>query len=195
MNDGNFANIVNDGHVVENPQYSPGPFKIAKPSTLILENVTIQHNGTYRFLVVAMGQIYTSEVTVFVAGKCLAPTVTINCSSIVRVNEGDGFACVCRGEGGNPPANVTWYKDGDPIGGTGNKEQTLTLRNVHGTDTGTYKCVAQIHTLTDEKLVEGKVILDFPPEEPYFKEKAIVGKTFAITCECSGHSTKLYYNP
>ena len=86
------------------------------------------------------------------------PTVTLSCPSPVTVNEGDDFTCVCRGEGGNPPANVTWYKDGDPIGGTGNEEQTLTLRNVDGTaDTGTYKCVAQSHTLAEEKLVEVKV--------------------------------------
>jgi hypothetical protein len=57
--------------------------------------------------------------------------VTINCSSAVIVNEGDDFTCVCRGEGGNPPANVTWYdKDGVQIGGTGKEEQTLTRSNV-----------------------------------------------------------------
>ncbi|CAB3986170.1 contactin-3-like isoform X2 [Paramuricea clavata] len=31
-----------------------------------------------------------------------------------------------------------------------------------------------------------------PPEEPYFKEKAVVGKTFAITCESNGHPSPSY---
>jgi hypothetical protein len=65
---------------------------------------------------------------------------------------------VCRGEGGNPPANVTWYKDGVQIGGTGIEEQTLTLSNVNGTESGTYKCVSQSHiNATDEKSIEIKL--------------------------------------
>ena len=88
------------------------------------------------------------------------PNVTLSCSSSTTLNEGDNFTCACRGKGGNPPANVTWYKDGVQIGGTGNEEQTLTLRNVDGTDSGTYKCVAQSHTLAEEKLVEVKVRLN-----------------------------------
>ena len=81
--------------------------------------------------------------------------MTISCSSRTTVNEGDYFTCVCRGEGGNPPANVTWYKDGVQIGVTGKEKQTLTLRNVDGTDTGTYKCVAQSHiNATNEISIE-----------------------------------------
>ena len=86
--------------------------------------------------------------------------MTLSCSSPITLYEGDNFTCVCRGEGGNPPANVTWYdKDGVQIGGTGKEEQTLTRSNVRRTVSGTYKCVATSHTLTDE-LVEVKVILD-----------------------------------
>jgi hypothetical protein len=70
----------------------------------------------------------------------------INCSSPITLYEGENFTCVCRGIGGNPPANVTWYdKDGVQIGETGIEEQTLNLTNVNGTDIGTYKCVAQDH--------------------------------------------------
>jgi hypothetical protein len=70
--DRTFAEIFREGALAKNPQYSPGPFTITKPSTLLLKNVTIQYNGTYRFFVLAMsGRAYTSEVTVFVAGKCL----------------------------------------------------------------------------------------------------------------------------
>jgi hypothetical protein len=71
------------------------------------------------------------------------PTVTLNCSSPVILNEGDDFTCECQGLGGNPPANVTWYKDGKKIDGTGTEKQILTLINVDETDSGTYKCVAE----------------------------------------------------
>ena len=80
----------------------------------------------------------------------VTPTVTLSCSSPITVNEGDDFTCVCRGEGGNPPANVAWYKDGVQIGGTGMEEQALTLSNVNGTDNGTYNA-------TDEKSIEIKL--------------------------------------
>ncbi len=73
-------------------------------------------------------------------------TVTLSCSSLVKVNEGDNFTCVCRGEGGNPPANVTWYKDGVPIGGTRMEENTLTLTSVNETSHGVYRCEARSHT-------------------------------------------------
>ena len=83
-----------------------------------------------------------------------APTVTVNCSSPVTVNEGDNVTCVCREQGGNPPANVTWYKDDVRFGETGKDEETLHLSNVGKTASGTYKCVAQSHTLTDEISIE-----------------------------------------
>jgi hypothetical protein len=82
------------------------------------------------------------------------PTVTFNCSRPIIVNEGDDVKCQCRGEGGNPPADVTWYKGSNKIGGTGREEQTLTFTNVNKTASGTYKCVAKSHTLTDEKSIE-----------------------------------------
>ena len=70
-----FAQIVNDGDVVNTTQHSPGPFTITKPSTLILKNVNIQYNGTYSFLVVSGVQSTASPVDVFVAGK----------SSVIRI--------------------------------------------------------------------------------------------------------------
>ena len=83
------------------------------------------------------------------------PIVSTNCSSLNTVNEGDDFSCECRGEGGNPPANVTWYKDGRQIGRTGKKEQTLNLSKVDNTASGTYTCVAQSHTtLKDKKSIK-----------------------------------------
>jgi hypothetical protein len=67
---GTFAHIAADGEVVNTTQYSPGPFTITKPSTLILKNVNIQYNGTYAFVVVSGVKHTSSPVHVFVAGKC-----------------------------------------------------------------------------------------------------------------------------
>jgi hypothetical protein len=69
-NDYLFADIIRDEDVIEMPQYSPGPFAITKPSTLILKNVTIQYNGTYTFSIYANNKSTGSNITVFVAGKC-----------------------------------------------------------------------------------------------------------------------------
>ena len=77
-----------------------------------------------------------------------------SCSRRVTVNEGDNITCVCSGEGGNPPADISWFKDGAKIGGAGKENQTLTLRNIDKTDSGTYKCVAKSYTFTDEKSIE-----------------------------------------
>ena len=67
-----FAGIVLDFDVNKSPQYSPGPFTIKKPSTLILRNVNIQYNGTFSFSITDSNGITTrSDVTVFVAGKWL----------------------------------------------------------------------------------------------------------------------------
>ena len=68
--------------------------------------------------------------------------MTLNCSNLT-LNEGDDFICECKGLGGNPPASVTWYKDGKNIGKTRTEVQLLTLMNVDETDNGTYKCVAE----------------------------------------------------
>ncbi len=72
--------------------------------------------------------------------------MTFTCLSRNEVDEGDDFTCVCKGENGSPPANVTWYKDGDPIGGKRMEENTLTLTSVNETSHGVYKCEARSHT-------------------------------------------------
>ena len=82
----------------------------------------------------------------------MKPNVTINCSDPTTVNEGDEFTSVCRSEGGNPPANLTWYdKDGVQIGSTSFGENILTLTNVNKQDSGRYTCKAQSYTLVDVK--------------------------------------------
>ncbi|CAB4036755.1 B-cell receptor CD22-like isoform X1, partial [Paramuricea clavata] len=152
---------------------------VEPPATLVLKNVDERYNGKYQF-------------GVQIAGGGVAPNVTINCPSPAAVNEGNDFTCVCRGEGGNPPANVTWYKGTKKIGGTGKEEQTLSLKDVNRkTDiSGTYKCVAQSHiNATDEMSIRVIVYRKFKPENTKITltlERAGVGRSFTVTCNSRG---------
>ena len=71
------------------------------------------------------------------------PIITVNCSSSTTVKEGDYFACECKGTDGNPPADVTWYKDNTKIGDTGNKKAILRFTDVKRGHSGTYSCEAK----------------------------------------------------
>ena len=87
----------------------------------------------------------------------MKPFVTLKCSSPVTLNEGENFSCQCKGEGGNPSANVTWFKDGVKFGDVGTEKQTLNLFHVGKADSGTYKCVATSYpheNYTDEKFIQ-----------------------------------------
>ena len=57
--------------------------------------------------------------------------------------EGDNFVCECKGIDGNPPADVTWYKDNTKIGDTGKEKAILSLSNVGKDNNGTYTCKAK----------------------------------------------------
>ena len=86
--------------------------------------------------------------------------MTLNCSSTISLLEGDSFACLCKGEGGNPTANVTWYKDGVKFTDVGTERQILNLPHVGSADRGTYKCVATSYAnenYTDEKSIQVNV--------------------------------------
>ena len=58
--------------------------------------------------------------------------------------KGDNLACECKGRDGNPPADVTWYKDNTMIV-TGKEKAILSLSNVDKDDNGTYRCEAKSH--------------------------------------------------
>jgi hypothetical protein len=65
--------------------------------------------------------------------------------------KGDNITCVCKGEGGNPPANVTWYKAGRIVSETGKEKQALVLSDVDKNNHGKYKCVAFSHKLAENE--------------------------------------------
>ena len=61
-----------DLDVIEKPQYSPGPFTIKKPSTVILQDVNIHYMqwNIYILGILLNGACWhTSNVHVFVAGR------------------------------------------------------------------------------------------------------------------------------
>jgi hypothetical protein len=76
--------------------------------------------------------------------------VPLNCTNFITLNEGDDVTCECGG--GNPPFDVSWYKDDKKIGGsgTGTENEALTLKNVDETASGIYMCSAQIDSMYED---------------------------------------------
>ncbi|XP_046857384.1 opioid-binding protein/cell adhesion molecule-like [Xenia sp. Carnegie-2017] len=126
-------------------------FQFVLPLTLILKNVNPTYNGTYIMEVgLASGTLPPSPVHIFIA---VAPKIYINCSSTTTLNVSDYFSCECKGEDGNPPAVVTWYKgNGRIISGEG--MATLTIARVDRDDNGLYRCEAK----GDEKAKAEKTV-------------------------------------
>ena len=76
----------------------------------------------------------------------MTPIATVDCFSLTTVNQSDNFTCKCKETDGNPPADVTWYKDNKKIvGATGKEEAILVLSGVNKDDNGTYRCEARSH--------------------------------------------------
>ncbi|XP_028399355.1 hemicentin-1-like [Dendronephthya gigantea] len=121
------------------------------------------------------------------------PNVTLKCSSPVILYEGDNFTCLCSGEGGNPPANVTWYKDGVKISDFGIEKQTLNIWNADRTDNGDYTCAARSNrheNFRDEESIE--VMVYYKPNVTLNCSSPVIlyeGDNF--TCLCKGEAVKV----
>ena len=83
------------------------------------------------------------------------PTVTVS-SSTITVDEGENVTCSCTSDGGNPPANVVWTKNGKKFGETEQRENILFLRNVSTSDAGNYVCTAESYP--DNKYRDAKSV-------------------------------------
>ncbi|XP_028413716.1 vascular cell adhesion protein 1-like [Dendronephthya gigantea] len=116
------------------------------------------------------------------------PNVTVNCSSPLIVKEGDDVVCECKCEGGNPPAECTWYKNGTQISEIGKDVNTLIFRNFNGRDSGRYTCVGQSHVKArDEESI--RITDIFKPVNTVirFSQKSVeIGKSVTITCASEG---------
>ena len=81
----------------------------------------------------------------------VTPKITVNCSSITTVSQGDYFACECKGTDGNPPADVAWYKNDEPKKVRGKEKAILRFLNVGKDDNGTYTCEAKSYEKAENK--------------------------------------------
>ena len=72
----------------------------------------------------------------------VTPNIILGCRPINKLEQGDNFVCECKGTDGNPPADVTWYKDDTQIV-TGKEKAILSLSIVSRGDNGTYTCEAK----------------------------------------------------
>ena len=80
------------------------------------------------------------------------------------LKNGENFTCLCKGDGGNPAVNVTWYKGGVKFGDVGTEKETLNWLNIYEADSGIYNCVAASYpheNYTDEKSVQVTVYCKF----------------------------------
>lgn len=84
--------------------------------------------------------------------------MSISCSGSITAIEGDRILCACKEEVGNPPSNLTWYKNGKKFGVTTKKENRLVRNELKRDGSGTFKCVAQSEKLADEKSFQLSVL-------------------------------------
>ncbi|XP_046858257.1 pregnancy-specific beta-1-glycoprotein 6-like isoform X2 [Xenia sp. Carnegie-2017] len=171
-------------------------YDVYKPSTVRLRNITHSYDGTYEFQLTRRGSAssFISKVRVFVAIK---PTVVINCSTPLVVSKGDNVSCVCRGEGGNPPAKVTWFDRNNGTGlEFGVKSATLVITGASPNDRGSYRCKAESFNdprFIDEKSIEIKV--NYQPRNTTITLSKInpkIGESVIITCVSDGYPEPTY---
>ncbi|XP_028407303.1 neural cell adhesion molecule 1-like [Dendronephthya gigantea] len=125
----------------------------------------------------------TNAPTKTIASTTEKPVVSVNCSSLIMVNNGDNITCLCEEKGGFPPANVTWYKDSTQIGAIKKEQNALILNNIDRNDSGKYKCIGQSHNLTDEITVETR-FYEKPVVSVNCSSLIMVNVGDNITCLC-----------
>ena len=92
------------------------------------------------------------------------PTAVVpDCLTNIEKNEGEDLTCLCKGQGGNPPPNASWVKDGHVINGTGYLEKRLSIKNIRKKDAGLYTCrvVTVSCGLTDEETITLRVKCEY----------------------------------
>ena len=77
------------------------------------------------------------------------PFAVTNCSTSLKVKEGDDVLCLCNSKGGNPAPAASWYKNGMVVNGVGHLNNMLSLKNISRNDNGNYICVVKSLDLRD----------------------------------------------
>ena len=77
------------------------------------------------------------------------PFAVTNCSTSLKVKEGDDVVCLCNSKGGNPAPTALWYKNGMEVNGAGYLKNMLSLKNISRNDNWTYSCVVESLDLSD----------------------------------------------
>ena len=83
--------------------------------------------------------IYFTIIVVF----SVQPFAVTNCSTPLKVNEGDDVVCLCSSKGGNPAPSASWYKNGLVVNGAGDLKNMLSLKNISRNDNENYSCVVK----------------------------------------------------
>ena len=79
----------------------------------------------------------------------MQPFAVTNCSTPLKVKEGDDVVCLCNSKGGNPDPTASWYKNGILVNGAGHSKNMLSLKNISRNDNGTYICVVKSLALSN----------------------------------------------
>uniref|UniRef100_H3A2I9 Ig-like domain-containing protein n=1 Tax=Latimeria chalumnae TaxID=7897 RepID=H3A2I9_LATCH len=109
-------------------------------ATLVLKMVTSQDDGDYYCRARnKLGDKISRKIHINVVCKYNAPRNTKVTLSNSTVPEGGALTLTCETES-NPPAQITWYKDG--IQYSRSSERTLQFAIVTRQDSGNYSCVA-----------------------------------------------------
>ena len=108
--------------------------------------------GTVLSCIVALQNDFILTFTYKFYYISVTPNITVSCRNTTTLTKADNFTCVCRGEGGNPRAVVTWYKDGEQIV-TGTEIAILSLIDVDEDDAGTYRCEARSHEKAKKEII------------------------------------------
>ena len=80
----------------------------------------------------------------------MQPFAVTNCSTPLKVKEGDDVVCLCNSKGGNPAPTALWYKNGIVVNGAGHLKNLLFLKNISRSDSGTlHSCVVKSLSLSN----------------------------------------------
>ena len=84
------------------------------------------------------------------------PFAVTNCSTPLKVKEGDDVVCLCNSKGGNPAPTASWYKNGIVVNGAGHSKN-LFLKNISRNVGGTYSCLVKSLDLSNAAEVDIQV--------------------------------------